>query len=71
MAQAAYSDDEADGPVAVLAGADGDYSDAGPGYDSEEEMPVAKKGGKRQKVREQDAGLEDEEALALRLLQGA
>ncbi|KAK1922966.1 ATP-dependent RNA helicase DBP4 [Papiliotrema laurentii] len=71
MAQAAYSDDEADGPIAVLAGADGDYSDAGPGYDSKEEMPVAKKGGKRQRVREQDAGLEDEEALALRLLQGA
>lgn len=68
-AEQAEFDEEYGGGVAVLGG-ESDYSDAGAPDESDEEPAPAldKRGGKRQKVVERD--VEDEEALALRLLQG-
>ncbi|WVQ85874.1 ATP-dependent RNA helicase DBP4 [Cryptococcus sp. DSM 104549] len=65
------SGDDEDGPVAYLGGADDDFASEGQSPSPSPPPAPKERSNKKQKRAEPSADLEDEEALALRLLQGA
>jgi hypothetical protein len=68
------SDEEEEGPVAMLGGGDYDDDEEYGSPSEEDEPPVVYKSDRSERGHKRarhEADLEDEEALALRLLQGA